>query len=109
MVRGGIPAMARPGRGREPGGGFRQWPAAPNPLESAVPHGGRTGAEGGGNSLSIAVTNLWVNRLIGDHQPGAAQKYTFTTQRFYRASSPLKPSGLLGPEHVVERSRGVSG
>lgn len=55
----------------------------------------------GENSLAIAVTNLWVNRLIGDQQPGATEKYTFTTQRFYRANSPLKPSGLLGPVRVV--------
>src|SRR5207248_2779769 len=55
----------------------------------------------GDNSITVAVTNLWVNRLIGDQQPDAARKYTFTTQRFYRASSPLLPSGLLGPVRVV--------
>ena len=51
----------------------------------------------GTNALEIRVANLWVNRLIGDAQPGAAIKYTFTTQEFYQANSPLLPSGLLGP------------
>ena len=55
----------------------------------------------GGNRLEIKVTNLWVNRLIGDAQPDAARKYTYTTQPFYRAESPLLPSGLLGPVRVV--------
>ena len=50
----------------------------------------------GNNLLSIAVTNLWVNRLIGDLQPNATQKYTFTVFPFYKANSPLLPSGLLG-------------
>ena len=54
----------------------------------------------GSNTLEIRVTNLWVNRLIGDQQPGVARKYTYTTQAFYRADSPLLPSGLLGPVEV---------
>jgi len=55
----------------------------------------------GPNTLEIKVTNLWVNRLIGDQQPGAAKKYTYTAQQFYRADSPLLPSGLLGPVRVL--------
>jgi len=55
----------------------------------------------GANSLEIKVTNLWVNRLIGDQQPDAAKKYTYTAQQFYRADSPLLPSGLLGPVQIV--------
>jgi len=51
----------------------------------------------GENKLEIKVTNLWVNRLIGDQQPGIKKTYTYTTQAFYRADSPLLPSGLLGP------------
>ena len=38
----------------------------------------------GANQVEVKVTNLWVNRLIGDQQPGA-KKYTYTTQPFYRA------------------------
>jgi len=54
----------------------------------------------GRNQISIAVTNLWVNRLIGDAQPGAKQ-HTFTTGPTYRADAPLRPSGLLGPVRVL--------
>jgi hypothetical protein len=50
----------------------------------------------GANMLEIKVTNLWVNRLIGDKQPGA-KKYTFTVMPTYKADAPLLPSGLLGP------------
>ncbi len=55
----------------------------------------------GANDVQVKVTNLWVNRLIGDQQPGISKKYTYTTQAFYRANSPLLPSGLLGPVQVV--------
>jgi len=55
----------------------------------------------GVNKVEIKVTNLWVNRLIGDQQPDAAKKYTYTTQAFYRADSPLLPSGLLGPVNII--------
>ena len=55
----------------------------------------------GANALEVKVTNLWVNRLIGDAQPGVTKKYTYTTQPFYQADSPLLPSGLLGPVRVV--------
>jgi hypothetical protein len=58
----------------------------------------------GSNKLEIKVTNLWVNRLIGDQQPGITKKYTYTTQAFYRADSPLLTSGLLGPVRIVSLS-----
>jgi hypothetical protein len=58
----------------------------------------------GRNTLEVKVTNLWVNRLIGDQQPGVEKKYTYTTQQFYRADSPLLPSGLLGPVKFVRLS-----
>ena len=47
------------------------------------------------------MINLWVNRLIGDQQPVRPRKYTYTTQQFYRADSPLLPSGLLGPVRII--------
>lgn len=50
----------------------------------------------GTNRLQVRVANLWVNRLIGDQQPGAA-KITFTAAPTYNADAPLRPSGLLGP------------
>jgi beta-galactosidase/beta-glucuronidase len=55
----------------------------------------------GANTLEIKVANLWVNRLIGDEQPGATKKYTYTAVEFYRADSPLLPSGLIGPVRIV--------
>ena len=51
------------------------------------------------NSIEIKVTNLWVNRLIGDAQPDA-KKTTFTTIPFYRKDSQLLPSGLLAPVSI---------
>ena len=59
----------------------------------------------GANELQIKVTNLWVNRLVGDQQPGVEKKYTYTTQIFYRASEPLLPSGLLGPVRILRSSQ----
>jgi hypothetical protein len=57
----------------------------------------------GENHLEIAVTNTWVNRLIGDAQPGVKEKITFTTMPFYQADAPLLPSGLLGPVRILAR------
>ena len=51
----------------------------------------------GANALEIKVTNAWVNRLIGDLQPGVTTKYTYTDFKPYKAESQLLPSGLLGP------------
>ena len=50
----------------------------------------------GRNTIEVKVVNTWPNRLIGDAQPGAV-KLTYTTMPFYRADSPLTPSGLMGP------------
>jgi hypothetical protein len=55
----------------------------------------------GANTLEVKVTNLWVNRLIGDQQPGA-KKYTFTVMPTYKADAPLRPSGLLGPVRLLQ-------
>lgn len=51
------------------------------------------------NRLVVEVTNLWVNRLIGDAQPHAA-RVTFAEAPAYTAAAPLRPSGLLGPVTV---------
>ena len=78
-------------------------------------------AKAGANRLEVKVTNLWVNRIIGDEQlPDDAEwngvtlkgwpewlvkgeprpqtgRYTFTTWKFWKKDSPLLESGLLGP------------
>ena len=54
----------------------------------------------GGNKVEIKVINLWVNRLIGDAQPGVTNKITYTAMPFYQANSPLQSSGLLGPVKI---------
>ncbi len=73
----------------------------------------------GKNAVQIKVVNKWVNRLIGDVQPGVTKKITFTaadgrvpdgadpaafarSQRMpYAANAPLVPSGLIGPVTLV--------
>lgn len=78
-------------------------------------------AKAGENSLEVRVTNLWINRMIGDEQmpedsarndngtlkewpqwvregkPSPVGRYTFTTWRLWQAGDPLQESGLIGP------------
>lgn len=54
----------------------------------------------GSNKLTIKIINTWVNRLIGDQQPNAG-KITFADVTPYRASSPVMPSGLIGPVRIL--------
>ncbi|RYX82902.1 hypothetical protein EON83_17495 [bacterium] len=86
------------------------------------------------NTLEIAVTNVWANRLIGDEQYPAdmewnkgfqgfggplkafpdwfvknqprpsQQRYTFSTWNYFTKSSPLVSSGLLGPVTLQAQS-----
>ncbi len=55
----------------------------------------------GENHIDIKVTNSWVNRLIGDQQPDSTVSYTYADVKPYKATSPLLPSGLLGPVQLV--------
>jgi hypothetical protein len=58
----------------------------------------------GKNKIVIRVTNLWVNRLIGDAQRGA-HRTTFTTLPSYLPSAPLRLSGLVGPVALWSQPR----
>ena len=57
----------------------------------------------GSNTIEVKVTNLWVNRMIGDRQASAQKQYTFTSPTFYKAESALLPSGLIGPVQIIQR------
>ena len=55
----------------------------------------------GSNRIKVKVANRWVNRLIGDAQPGAA-KVGWIVAPAYSAKAPLLPSGLMGPVTLIE-------
>jgi len=85
----------------------------------------------GRNALEVKVTNLWVNRMIGDEslpedssrnangtlkqwpdwlsqgKPSPTGRHTFTSWRLWKAGDPLQESGLIGPVtlQVAERLR----
>ncbi len=79
----------------------------------------------GSNTLNIRVTNLWINRMIGDQhlpedsdrsspegnllkwpqwlldgKPSPTGRFTFTTWRLWGKNDPLAESGLIGPVAV---------
>lgn len=56
----------------------------------------------GMNTIEIAVTNTWHNRLIGDALLPAAERKTFTTAPFRLMGKPLEPAGLIGIMHLNE-------
>jgi hypothetical protein len=53
----------------------------------------------GENQLDVEVSNLWVNRLIGDAQPDGV-KLT-QASGIYAANAPLRESGMLGPVRLL--------
>ena len=55
-------------------------------------------AHQGKNTLEIEVVNTWLNRLLGDDQPGAAKHWTSATIKTWHGLA--QPSGLLGPVTV---------
>jgi (4-O-methyl)-D-glucuronate---lignin esterase len=55
----------------------------------------------GANTIAVKVINAWVNRLIGDQQPGVTTPISFADVKPYKADSPLLDSGLLGPVRIL--------
>jgi len=61
-----------------------------------------TGAvQTGENKLSVKVTNLWPNRLIGDQKLPEKARATWASVSLYKETDPLLPSGLLGPVKLI--------
>ncbi len=54
----------------------------------------------GANVLEITVVNTWLNRLVGDEQPGVAKRTTFVAGKICGKDTALQPAGLLGPVTV---------
>lgn len=82
--------------------------------------------QSGENTVEIKVTNLWINRLIGDERqfpqknpnewaakgtwpdwvidssrPKPSGRIGFVTWPYWKASDPLPPSGLIGPVRLL--------
>jgi hypothetical protein len=55
----------------------------------------------GTNTLSVQVTNLWPNRLIGDQSLPENKRFTHTNITKFTSASTLLPSGLLGPVRLT--------
>ena len=58
----------------------------------------------GVNSIKVGVTNLWVNRLVGDGKLEASQRHTQTNITKFDAPDAekyLRKSGLLGPVRLI--------
>ncbi len=55
----------------------------------------------GENKLVVRVTNLWVNRLIGDQFLPENKRYTKTNIIKFKKDDPLRISGLLGPVRII--------
>ena len=55
----------------------------------------------GENAVEVRVTNVWVNRLIGDRQPDCPKVTTYSSRAFYNADGRTVPAGLIGPVVLI--------
>ena len=56
----------------------------------------------GENRIEVKVASSWVNRLVGDLQPEAKEKVTYTdAPRAFNKDMDILPAGLLGPVKVI--------
>ena len=98
-------SLARPRRCEGDRCGQRQRQGSWHRVEDAVQNRrNRSARAGRAIDVNIEVTNLWVNRMIGDQQPWSMKKYTFADFMPYKADSPLLPSGLLGPVRLISQT-----
>ena len=80
-LRSGCAFVARSGRRREYRGSHRERQEPGHRVEDAVPYRRDESAHAGQQPNPVKVTNLWVNRLIGDQQPWSLKKYAFAISR----------------------------
>lgn len=55
----------------------------------------------GDNDLRVKVVNLWCNRIIGDAALPPEKRLTRTNITRLSKNTPLEPSGLMGPVHIL--------
>jgi hypothetical protein len=56
----------------------------------------------GQNTLKIAVTNTWANRIMGDHNLPENERITWTNAPYRLETKALLPAGLLGPVQLLK-------
>jgi len=56
----------------------------------------------GDNKITVAVTNTWANRLMGDHRLPESKRITQTTAPYRLEGAPLQKAGLLGEVKILE-------
>jgi hypothetical protein len=57
------------------------------------------------NDLEVTIVNLWPNRLIGDEALPKEKRLTETNIHKFASTSPLLPSGLIGPVKFLEETQ----